>query len=125
MSLRQNVRNFLVGATPAEVFTELRLSDERGDELRAQFIREWISELLGEHLDCVAYSPGSGENSAYWADLWAGHGGGKNISLAGYQTYVPSAPEYIPESDPRFQGFLAACAEGCEIEYLRENWRGQ
>lgn len=121
--LRQNVRNFLCGASMSEVFTELRISDERKDGERAGYIREWIKESLGEHLECLAYICGNYRTAAHWADLWEGDGSGKIISLVGYGAYHEVAPEFVHESDPRFSGFIKACETGEDIDYIRENWR--
>jgi hypothetical protein len=43
-TLRRNVRAFLLTATPAELRRELALSEERGDTIRARFVRELIEE---------------------------------------------------------------------------------
>lgn len=42
---RTNVRNFLMVATREELERELTLSLDRGDDLRASFVRELIAEL--------------------------------------------------------------------------------
>jgi hypothetical protein len=42
--LRQNVRNFLLVATPEELQKELELSKAKKDEWRAKFIQELIDE---------------------------------------------------------------------------------
>ena len=44
MSVRENVRAFLLGATPAELEVELKISVERGEAERAAAIRELIAE---------------------------------------------------------------------------------
>ena len=46
--LRQNIRNFLLPLTIAEVERELELSQERGDTLRACYVAEWLAELRQE-----------------------------------------------------------------------------
>lgn len=48
MSLRMNVRNFLLGATLAEMLKELEISIERGDTERAGYIKELICEDYGD-----------------------------------------------------------------------------
>jgi hypothetical protein len=52
MSLRQNVRNFLVPLTIAEVERELELSVERGDEARAGYVSEFLDELNADFDNC-------------------------------------------------------------------------
>ena len=42
--VRQNVRNFLAHATPDELRKELAISQQRGDEKRARFIKEMMDE---------------------------------------------------------------------------------
>lgn len=42
--VRNNVRNYLLLATPAELRREWKISEDRGDVLRAQFIQELIEE---------------------------------------------------------------------------------
>ena len=48
-TIRQNVRNFLMVATVDELRRELRISEERGDALRARFVRELIDESEYKH----------------------------------------------------------------------------
>jgi hypothetical protein len=48
MTLRQNVRNFLVGLTVTEVQDELDLSVDMGDNDRAKYVEEFLNELLDE-----------------------------------------------------------------------------
>jgi hypothetical protein len=48
MSIRQNVRNFLVGLTLSEVRNELALSIEMGSADRAKYIEEFLHELEEE-----------------------------------------------------------------------------
>ena len=43
--LRQNVRNFLLPLTIAEVERELEISLERGDMTRAGYVEEFLLEL--------------------------------------------------------------------------------
>ena len=50
MSVRSNVRNFLVPLTVAEVTAELDLSVEMGDTVRAGYIAEFLAELIAEGL---------------------------------------------------------------------------
>ena len=49
MSLRSNVRNYLCGLSQQEVLIELELSLQTGDRLRAQYISEWLEELISEN----------------------------------------------------------------------------
>ena len=48
MTLRQNVRNFLLPLTISEVERELIVSIERGDTTRAGYVSEFLQELLDE-----------------------------------------------------------------------------
>lgn len=48
--IRQNVRNFLLVATMAELKAELRISQDKGDTLRARFVQELIEEAEPEEL---------------------------------------------------------------------------
>ena len=48
MSLRQNVRNFLLGATVEQVKQERTISLEMGDFERADYVDEFLTELLEE-----------------------------------------------------------------------------
>lgn len=43
-SLRANIRNFLMTATKAELQADLDRAVERGDEFRAQVVRELLAE---------------------------------------------------------------------------------
>lgn len=43
-TLRSNVRGFLMTATREEMVKELKIDEERGDKLRAEFVREVIAE---------------------------------------------------------------------------------
>ena len=49
MSLRQNVRNFMVGLTISEVREALAGAVERGETRRAGYIEEWLGELEEEN----------------------------------------------------------------------------
>ena len=53
MSLRQNVRNFLLPLTIAEVEQELIVSIERGDTVRARYVEEFLDELHAEFAGLV------------------------------------------------------------------------
>jgi hypothetical protein len=53
MSLRQNVRNFLLPLTIAEVEKELEISIERGDARRAEYVREFLNELYEDFAGSV------------------------------------------------------------------------
>ena len=46
--LRQNVRNFLLPMTVAEVRRELELSIEAGDTARAGYVEEFLREVEAE-----------------------------------------------------------------------------
>ena len=48
MSLRQNVRNFLLPLTIAEVERELEISLEMGNTVRAGYVEEFLGELYEE-----------------------------------------------------------------------------
>ena len=52
MSLRQNVRNFLIPLTIAEVRRELDLSLEMGQTRRADYIAEFLRELEEDFAEC-------------------------------------------------------------------------
>lgn len=52
MTLRQNVRNFLLPLTIAEVRKELEISVERGDARRAGYIEEFLDELEADFNGC-------------------------------------------------------------------------
>lgn len=52
MSLRQNVRNFLLPMTLPELRRELELSMESGDEERAGYIDEFIREVEADFNEC-------------------------------------------------------------------------
>ena len=52
MSLRQNVRNFLIPLTIAEVRRELDLSLEMGQTRRADYIAEFLRELEEDFAGC-------------------------------------------------------------------------
>ena len=52
MSLRQNVRNFLVPMRISEVERELELSIERGDSERAEYVAEFLRELEADFNEC-------------------------------------------------------------------------
>ncbi len=43
-SIRRNVRNFLMVATPSELAQEKRISISQGDLLRARFVQELIDD---------------------------------------------------------------------------------
>ena len=45
MTFRQNVRNYLVPMTMAELQRELNMSVERGDTKRAGYVSEFIREV--------------------------------------------------------------------------------
>lgn len=49
MTLRQNVRNFMVGLSISEVRIELAGAVERGETRRAGYIEEWLCELEEEN----------------------------------------------------------------------------
>lgn len=50
MSLRQNIRNFLLPMTPAEIYRELQISEERRDSERCKYIAEYLQEETGKPL---------------------------------------------------------------------------
>ena len=52
MTIRLNVRNYLVPMTCAEVRVELDLSIAAGDMVRAGYIMEWMSDLEHQFNDC-------------------------------------------------------------------------
>jgi len=52
MSLRQNVRNFLIPLTISEVKRELELSLEMGQTRRADYIAEFLRELEEDFNNC-------------------------------------------------------------------------
>ena len=76
MSLRANVRNFLVPLTIAEVKQELDLSIERGDHERAKHVREFLQELEQEFNECG--TPDLDEENPVdcdadaWAEIYSG-----------------------------------------------------
>jgi len=47
-----NIRNFLVGLTIAEVQEFLKVTTERGQHVKAGFIKEWLDELIEEFTVC-------------------------------------------------------------------------
>ena len=51
MSIRQNVRNFLVGLTISEVRTEWAMSIDMGQTVRAKYVEEFLRELEEEDSD--------------------------------------------------------------------------
>ena len=52
MSLRQNVRNFLLPMRISEVERELELSLERDDTERAKYVQEFLDELEADFHEC-------------------------------------------------------------------------
>ena len=52
MTLRQNIRNYLVGLTIAEVQRELAGAIERGEDRRAEYIGEFLDDLEEEFNAC-------------------------------------------------------------------------
>ena len=55
MTIRLNVRNYLVPMTCAEVRVELDLSIAAGDMVRAGYIKEWMSDLEHQFNDCEGH----------------------------------------------------------------------
>ena len=51
-TLRTNIRNFLVPLTLAEMQAELDISVEIGDVLRAEYIEEYICEVMADFNSC-------------------------------------------------------------------------
>jgi len=52
MSLRQDIRNFLIPLTTAELQRELDLSIDMGDTVRAGYVEEFIRDLEADFNGC-------------------------------------------------------------------------
>jgi len=76
-----------------------------------------------KHIGCITDFCGNHRSPGHWADILQRGDGSFYIRLGGWwEYYHEAAPSIIEANDPRYNGFVAACETGDDIDFVRKNW---